>query len=66
MPPTIKRSGKIVHAKYALHDKYIGQYIGNERGFPVYHFQSGSCHSFDADEIFADVPGQEWVEEFNR
>jgi hypothetical protein len=63
--------GKTYHAKYADHGGYIGRYVGNvspcksaPAGFPLYAFPGGRCHSFDADERFVDVPGQEWVEEF--
>jgi len=60
------KDGKVYHARLADHGGYIGRYTGNESGFPVYRFEGGSCHSSDADDRFVDVPGQEWVEEFDR
>ena len=60
------KDGKVFHAKKADHDGYIGVYIGNDRNAPLYRFPGGVCHSFDADHRFAEVPGQEWVEEFFR
>jgi hypothetical protein len=67
------KDGKTYHAKYADHGGAIGRYIGNvspwpeePSGVPLYRFGNGTCHSFDADSRFVDVPGQEWVEEFFR
>ena len=62
----MKKNGKAYHAKLADHGGYIGRYIGNESGFPVYKFEGGISHCFDADDRFGAVPDNEWVEEFSR
>jgi len=63
------KDGKTYHAKLADHGGYIGKYVGDMRGIgsdriPVYRFEGGEAHSFDADDRFDSVPNNEWVEAF--